>query len=34
MKVTIGKPIHYNDNVDEMISLWSEKINDLTKGAV
>jgi len=29
MKVKIGKPIKYNDNVEEMINIWSQKINEL-----
>ncbi|MBR1616858.1 1-acyl-sn-glycerol-3-phosphate acyltransferase [bacterium] len=32
MKVKIGKPIPYNDNVDEMISVWSKEIEKLMEG--
>lgn len=31
MKVKIGKPIPYNDNVDEITALWSKKIAELTE---
>lgn len=33
MKVKIGKPIPYNDNIDEMMKLWSEKITELSEGS-
>lgn len=32
MKIKIGKPIKYSDNVDEMIKLWSNKIMELMEG--
>ena len=32
MKVRIGKPIPYNDNVDEIAQLWSTKISELIEG--
>ena len=31
MKIRIGKPIPYMDNVDEMIKIWIEKIAELSK---
>ncbi len=34
MKIKIGKPIPYNDNVDEMMKLWSEKIAELSEGSI
>ena len=32
MKVKIGKPIPYNDNIEEMISVWSKAIVELSEG--
>lgn len=32
MKIKIGKPIPYNDNIDEMIQIWSNKIIELSEG--
>ncbi len=32
MKVKIGKPIPYNDNIEEMISIWSKTIVELSEG--
>ncbi len=32
MKVKIGKPIPYNDNIEEMISVWSKTIVELSEG--
>jgi len=32
MKVKIGKPIPYNDNIEEMMALWSKKITELSEG--
>ena len=32
MKIKIGKPIPYNNNIDEMMKLWSEKITELSEG--
>ena len=32
MKVKIGKPIPYNNNIDEMIKVWSKKITDMLEG--
>ena len=31
MKVRIGKPIPYNNNIDEMIENWSNKVAELSK---
>lgn len=30
MKIVIGKPIPYNDNIDEMIKTWSSEVHKLT----
>lgn len=32
MKIKIGKPIKYTDNVEEMIKLWSSKVMELIEG--
>lgn len=32
MKIKIGKPIKYTNNVEEMISLWSKKVMELIEG--
>lgn len=32
MKIKIGEPIKYTDNVEEMIKLWSSKIVELIEG--
>lgn len=32
MKIKIGKPIKYTDNVEEMIKLWSIKVMELIEG--
>lgn len=32
MKIKIGKPIPYNENPEEMMKLWSEKIAELSEG--
>lgn len=32
MKITIGKPIPFNDNVEEMVAVWNNKINELCEG--
>ena len=32
MKITIGKPIPFNDNVEEMVTVWNNKINELCEG--
>ena len=32
MKVKIGKPIPYNDNINEMISIWSKTVVELSEG--
>ena len=32
MKIVIGKPIPYNNNVEEMVKKWSEKIIELSGG--
>ena len=32
MKIKIGKPIHYRENIDEMINIWSETIAELSEG--
>lgn len=34
MKIKIGKPIPYNDNIEEMVALWSEKITELCEGKI
>lgn len=34
MKVKIGKPIPYNENIEEMVALWSEKITELSEGKI
>lgn len=31
MKVKIGKPIPYNENVDKMINIWTQKIEQMTE---
>ncbi|MBQ8848491.1 MAG: 1-acyl-sn-glycerol-3-phosphate acyltransferase [Candidatus Gastranaerophilales bacterium] len=32
MKIKIGKPIPYNNNIEEMIKTWSDKIIELSEG--
>ena len=32
MKITIGKPIKYTNNVEEMIAIWSNKVKELLEG--
>ena len=32
MKIKIGKPIKYTQNVEEMIALWSKKVMELIEG--
>ena len=32
MKITIGKPIPYTENVDEMVEIWSKRITELSGG--
>jgi 1-acyl-sn-glycerol-3-phosphate acyltransferase len=32
MKIKIGKPIKYTNNVEEMISIWSQKVMELIEG--
>jgi 1-acyl-sn-glycerol-3-phosphate acyltransferase len=32
MKITIGKPIPYIENVDEMVEVWSKTITELSGG--
>ena len=32
MKIKIGEPIKYTNNVEEMISLWSKKVMELIEG--
>lgn len=32
MKIKIGKPIPYNDNIEEMMELWSKKVTELSEG--
>jgi len=32
MKIKIGQPIPYSENIDEMITAWSEKILELSEG--
>ena len=32
MEITIGKPIPYSENVEEMVELWSKKIIELSGG--
>ena len=32
MKIKIGKPIHYRENIYEMINIWSETIAELSEG--
>ncbi len=32
MKIKIGKPIPYSNNIDEMINQWSERIIELSEG--
>ena len=32
MKIKIGEPIKYTDNVEEMIALWSSKVMELIEG--
>ncbi len=34
MKIKIGKPIPYNDDVEEMMALWSQKITELSEGKI
>lgn len=34
MKIKIGKPIPYNNNVEELMALWSEKITELSEGNI
>lgn len=33
MKIKIGEPIKYTDNVEEMIALWSKKVMELVEGS-
>ena len=32
MKIKIGEPIPYNENIEEMINIWSKKITELSEG--
>lgn len=32
IKIKIGKPIPYKENIDEMIGIWGEKITELSEG--
>ncbi len=32
MKIKIGKPIPYNDNIEEMMALWSKTVAELSEG--
>ena len=32
MKIKIGEPIPYNDNIEEMMALWSKKVTELSEG--
>lgn len=32
MRIKIGKPIPYNDDIQEMMRLWSEKVAELSEG--
>ena len=32
MKIKIGEPIPYNNNIEEMIEIWSKKIEELSEG--
>ena len=32
MKIKIGEPIKYTNNVEEMVALWSEKVMELIEG--
>ena len=32
MKIKIGMPIPYNDNIEEMMALWSKKVAELSEG--
>ncbi len=32
MKIKIGMPIPYNDNIEEMMALWSKKVEELSEG--
>lgn len=34
MKITIGKPIPFTENIDEMVECWSQKINELSGGLI
>ena len=34
MKVRIGKPIPYSENIDEMIQLWSKTVTELSEGNI
>jgi 1-acyl-sn-glycerol-3-phosphate acyltransferase len=34
MKVNIGKPIPYKENVDEMIEIWSKTVKELSEGNI
>ena len=33
MKIRIGKPIPYNNNIEEMMALWSKAVADLSEGS-